>query len=164
MVQQVHELVHAVDLLAHDDPSLTFTLTHDGWDLSGDVGPDVDDVVSWTGDDVQAAASTALADLRARPQRPSFAHGPRESYDACLALAGDVWRSLPARGPAMLDVAYIPRSAVVQGRCWEVAVEAEGLDEMWLTDTLRDALERCWSHLRSVRSTWDGAGDRRDLA
>lgn len=160
--QLVHELVRAVDLLDYDDPSLTFTIDRTGWDLGGDVGPEVDDVVGWFGEDLSAALSAALVDVRARPQRATFDHGPRENYESCVDLAGTVWRTLPARGSAMLDVAYIPRSRVVGGRCWEVGVETEGLDETWLTGTLRDGLERCWSHLRSIRSTWDGARDHQD--
>lgn len=160
--QLLHELVRGVDLLDHDDPSLTFTVTPAGWDLGGDVGPDVDDVVRWPGEDLPAALASALADLRARPQRAAFDHGPREGYESCVDLAGTVWRALSARGSAMLDVAYVPRSRVAGGRCWEVGIEAEGLDETWLTDTLRDGLERCWSRLRFIRSTWGGAGDRQD--
>lgn len=147
------QLVRAVDLLDHDDPSLTLNIARAGWDLSGDVGPEVDDVVRWPGEDLPAALSTALSDVRARPRRASFDHGPPEGFERCLALVDTVWLDLVARGgPAMLDLAYVPRSRVTRGRCWEVGIEAEDLDETWLTDTLLDGLEQCWSYLRSSRA------------
>lgn len=142
-------LVRSLDRLEHDDPSLTIDALPDGWEVAVDIGPEVDDVFWWVGEDLSPMLSEALRTVSARPRRAWPDPEVAEDHEGSFEVVHGIRRALTTRG--VLDMAYVPRSTVTEDRCWEVRVVVGGLDEIWLTDTLQSGLEPCWRAVQAHR-------------